>query len=145
MHIVGSGRDAFLEFLRNLTPQALLLSAGIIILSLIKRPYMSWANFGYWLLFASLLSIVFLAATANTWKFLDNAFSGSSWARKTTRRIKSRAAKPHRRSLLFLLATWRYKRVMFWEFTVAVAIIYACLIATLSMATHNTMRSLGAR
>jgi hypothetical protein len=144
MHIIGSGRDAFLEFLRNLTPQALLFSAGIVVLSLIKRPLFAVANIGYWALVVGLLLVVFLAAAANTWKFFDNAFSGSAWARTTMRRIRRLESFPRKRSWMFLVSSWRFKRVLFLEFFVAVAVVYSCLIAVLSMATHNTLRSLGA-
>ncbi|RMH94395.1 hypothetical protein EBB59_01475 [Lysobacter pythonis] len=145
MHILGPGRDAFLEFLRNLTPQALLFSAAIVVLSQIKPPVLAMANAGRALLVLGLLSIALLAAHANVGKFLDNAFSGSSRARKTTRRIKRMEPAFRRRFLLLLIAGWRYRRISFLEFFVAVAVVYSCLVAVLLMAVYNVLKLLGMR
>ncbi len=145
MHIIGNGRDAFLDFLRNLTPQAFLGAAAIVVLSLIHQPWLSWRNVGYALLTLALLAIVALAASANTSRFLDGAFSSSRWGARTLRLIKRAELRPLRRSWMFLIAAWRNRRVMFIEFVVAISVMYACLFAVLLMATHTALSALGKR
>lgn len=145
MHIVGSGRDAFLDFLRNLTPQAFLGASSIVALSLVRQPWLTWQNAGYGSLALVLAAILLLAASANTSRFLDGAFSASRWGSRTLQRIKAREHRAWRRSYLFLRAAWRYRRIMFFEFVVAVAVMYSCLFAVLIMATRTALSALGKR
>lgn len=80
MHIVNKGRDAFLEFLRNLTPQAFLSAASIILLTKVGDPWWGWPHIGTLAASVGLGGVVLLAVAANMWKFLDNAFSAAPWA-----------------------------------------------------------------
>lgn len=145
MHIIGTGRDAFLDFLRNLTPQAFLGASSLVVLSLIQKPWLSWRDAGYTFLVLALTAIVLLAVYANTSRFLDGAFSGSRWGGRTLRRIKARESGALRRSYMFLWAAWRYRRIMFFEFVVAVTVMYSCLFAVLIMATRTALGALGKR
>jgi hypothetical protein len=142
MHITGKGRDAFLDFLRNLTPQAFLGASSIVVLSFIRKPWDRWENYGFGLLALSLVAIVLLAASANMSRFLDNAFSESTWGRRTLRVIKARESSAWKQAYLFLEATWQRRRVMFVEFVVAVSIIYLSVFAVIVMATRTALSAI---
>jgi len=145
MHITSAGRDAFLDFLRNLTPQAFLAAADIFVLATVKQPWRSWANAGYLALAVALGAIVLLAVSANTSRFLDQAFSQSKWGRRSMKVIKSRHGGAARRSVAFLDSALRRRPILFVEFVVAVCVMYASLFAVLIMATNTARSVLGKR
>lgn len=143
MHITSTGRDAFLDFPRNLTPQAFLAAAGVLVFASIKLPWLSRANAGYIVLGAALAAIVLLAVSANTSRFLDQAFSQSKWGQRTMRIIKQRHQGALRRSVAFLQAASKRRPILFVEFVAAVTVTYASLFAVLVMALSTGRSALG--
>jgi len=71
MFILKEGRSAFLEFLRNLTPQILLLSLTIVVGNKLNPNEFDLKNWPQTLIFFSFLVMTLLSAIANVTLFID--------------------------------------------------------------------------
>jgi len=83
------GSRHLLEFLRNLTPQVLLLSSALIIFVLWRK---SPESYVYLVLFVGVSAMCVVAAIANSGNFMDNAFSHSAAIAAVERQAKSRVS-----------------------------------------------------
>ena len=119
MHLLSiNGRKALLEFLRNLTPQVLLLSCALYF-------YVQWAaQQGTWslILFLGLSLLAIMAAFANIEAFLDSAFSQADWV--SEQRAKLTAKGLIRRIFQIVVLIAKHKPVTLLELTVALVVIY---------------------
>lgn len=138
MHLLTTnGRKALLEFLRNLTPQVLLLSCALYF-------YVQWsAKQGYWsfALFLGLTGLAIMAAFANMDSFLSSAFSQSDWVAQQRDEIVEKGLLRRIWRLMRLVA--KHKPVIFIELLVALIVIYgasATLLVT-ALATVKRMYS----
>ena len=104
MSILGDGRPAFLEFLRNLTPQALILAVTLSAFS--KLDLSTWDISNWWgtLIFYLCLAVWILSLVANTIQFIENY---SETSLKPIDSVLGRAKK--------LLKTPHQKRAMLWR------------------------------
>lgn len=75
MFILGIGRKAFLEFLRNLTPQILFFSVGFVGGSKLVIPSFDPSNAGQTIICFILLGIALCAAWANGSLFLSESIT----------------------------------------------------------------------
>jgi len=71
MFILKEGRGAFLEFLRNLTPQILFLSLGIVVGTKLNPDEFDLKNWPQTLIFLSFLAMTIFSAIANVTLFID--------------------------------------------------------------------------
>lgn len=71
MYILGEGRTAFLDFLRNLTPQVLLLSLAFVVGAKLDLDKIDMGNWLHTLVFLSILITAVLAGCANTTLFIS--------------------------------------------------------------------------
>ena len=71
MKILGEGRPVFLEFLRNLTPQVLLLAVVLSMWLQIDLRTFDASNWFSTLMFFACTATLFLAVVANTMQFID--------------------------------------------------------------------------
>ena len=138
MHLLtNNGRKALLEFLRNLTPQVLLLSCALYF-------YVQWsAKQGYWsfALFLGLTELAIMAAFANMDSFLSSAFSQSDWVAQQRDELAEKGLIRRIWRLMTLIA--KHKPVTFIELLVALIVIYgasATLLVT-AIATVKRMYS----
>lgn len=136
MHLLTTnGRKALLEFLRNLTPQVLLISCALYF-------YVQWsAQNGYWslILFLGLAGLAIMAAFANMDSFLDSAFSQSDWVAEQRDKLTEKGLMRRIFRLVVLIA--KHKPVTLLELTVALVVIYGAsttLVVT-AMATVKRM------
>ena len=75
MFILGAGRKAFLEFLRNLTPQILFFSLGFVGGSKLVIPSFDLSNAGQTIICFVFLGIAVCAAWANGSLFLSESIT----------------------------------------------------------------------
>lgn len=71
MYILDEGRAAFLDFLRNLTPQVLLLSLALVIGTKLDFDKVDVGNWLHTLTFLSIVITAVLAGCANTTLFIS--------------------------------------------------------------------------
>jgi hypothetical protein len=88
MHILGTGREAFLGFLRNLSPQIFMFSFALVAFNGLEFSCCEKENFGKTFLF-SIFSIIFLFSTwANCTVFLDNFLTSTRKIQRAERLLK---------------------------------------------------------
>jgi len=74
MHLFKESREPFLGFLRNLTPQALILSCALVAGYKIRPPYCCLENVMPIVIFFCLLILWFAATLANLLFFIESSY-----------------------------------------------------------------------
>lgn len=127
-----------LEFLRNLTPQVLLLSACLIL-------YMLWKNspnsYVYLVHSIAVAIMCVAAAVANGNNFLDNAFSHTAAIAAERDRLKSEAKNGRASVRQIIRYIWREKRSTFFELLIAIVFLYSALFIILITAVVSVSRA----
>lgn len=123
MHILNDGRAAFLEFLRNLTPQAVILSIAIV--SGIKLDFtkIDFKNIGPTLIFWMLIAIWGMAAWANNSLFLEKSLVSVKPINRASRLFSRKGLTGIRLTCANLTYSWRNKRIVFIELVVLMLIV----------------------
>lgn len=139
MHILGEGRPAFLEFLRNLTPTVLLASITFVTWSQLDFGRWDLSNWkvtaAFWVCFATAA----LSLAANILGFLETAFAFPLGLERAIRRLRLRGHSTHVLLYALLKLTGRAKPLVFAEAVIALVVIYAATIsATMSAASVAT-------
>lgn len=123
MEILGKGRVAFLEFLRNLTPQVLLLVASLSMWVRLDFTQFDLSNWPSTLIFYACLLTLVLAVIANMVQFIEAYFAATmGHIDDRMARVKRRLHTPKLR-LLYLI---RYLRQFKW--TVVANIVVTTLV-----------------
>ena len=136
MHGASFNRDAFLEFLRNLTPQALLCTAAIVVFSSLKYDD-SFGDFIRVSVGLILIVIVILAALANMWKFIDGSSMGQRWAKKVWSNIRKEQSSNAHGILLFLRILVCRRPLFLINYILALVFIYICFAMVLVMSVNS--------
>ena len=123
LELLNGGRSAYLEFLRNLTPQAFLFSIVILVGSKLGFHYEP-DNAIPTLLFVMLLGAFGLAVYANSSLFYERGFpNGKRWLSKMDAFLKIRRVSRGRRVAAKLKAVWRNRLVEYLELSIAMYFI----------------------
>lgn len=127
MHILGSGRAAFLEFLRNLTPMILLTSISLVTWVQLDFTRIDLSNWVLTAAFYICTVTALLAFYANVSAFMDNGFISPLDLTRAARRLRLRGHS--RLKILGGMAalTWRVKKAIFLEAFFGLLVIYAGL------------------
>jgi hypothetical protein len=133
------GSRHLLEFLRNLTPQVLLLSTCLILYVLWRK---SPASYVYLILAVAIVGMCIAAIVANANNFLDNAFSHSAAIAAERDRLKAAASNGRASIRQIIRYIWREKRGTFFELAIAVTFLYGALFAILIAASATASRAL---
>ena len=127
MHILGAGRSAFLEFLRNLTPAALLASIAFLLWFRLDFTSIDLSNWSTTVAFFGCALTAALAFWANVWSFLDNAFTPIPKLDRAMRYLRRRELSNVARLKALATLTWRAKPTIVIEAVLAVIVVYAAL------------------
>jgi hypothetical protein len=127
MHILGSGRGAFLEFLRNLTPAILMASISFLMWFQLDFRRVNLSNWVYTMAFYICAFTAVLAFLANMSAFLDNAFVPPLVLDRAIRRLKLRGHSNSKVVRAMVTLVWRVKPMVFLEVVVAVVVVYSAL------------------
>lgn len=134
------GSRHLLEFLRNLTPQVLLLSSALVIFVIWRK---SPGNYLYLALFLGVAVMCTVAAIANSGNFMDNAFSHSAAIAAERDRLKQESVQGLARLRGIVSYIWRERRGTFFELAIAVLFVYGALIVVLVASVTAALRTLG--
>lgn len=146
MHIFEKGRPAFLEFLRNLTPQILLLSFALVAYSRIDIGRWDPSNWGPTLVFYSFAIAWLLALVASAIQFTE-AFC-TSFEPLNVRAIKAerRVNSLKNRSVLLVRSAIRLRWQLIPQVLVAffvMQILLAVAVASGILAAVNALKLTG--
>jgi len=129
MHILGAGRGAFLEFLRNLTPTILLISVAVVLwarLDFSRFDFRNWSATGAF--YACVLTAA-LSWFANVSQFLDRAFAPIPGLEKALRIFKLKKRSPAQILQALTIFAWRRRPMIAIEALVVILIAVAAVHA----------------
>lgn len=140
---IGEGRKAFLEFLRNLTPQILFLTISLISGSKLDLTQFDFSGSGLWnaFPFAMCLIVFFGAAIANIGLFIENAITSNPALDGELEEIKSKAVIAWKRTWLCLCAAWKHNKPAFVEIILALAICEIAFVVVFIVAIQGAIAS----
>lgn len=128
MHLLSkNGRGAFLNFLRNLTPQVLLMTVGFFL-------YFKWKsdnNIFDIILAACVVMVVLMSVIANMDDILENAFSQSKVIASHIEHVKQDEPFILKRIGKSLSYIFQEKPITLVELTITFFVIYIAIIAVL--------------
>lgn len=89
--LFGNGRAAFLEFLRNLTPQILLFTIALAMASKLNLTHISfsWEDLWHTLPFILVIFTFLSAAIANITLFIEKAATSVDWVNEKSKELQS--------------------------------------------------------
>jgi hypothetical protein len=135
--LYGKPRDAFLEFLRNLTPQALFLTCFFFILKLLDKPLPEDKT----LLIAACMGCFFVflfAFIANCLKFLEAFLEGQNDELKIAfERIKRLEVSEWRKEIQKIAASWRHNKLALFQGFFAIGIVFVSLFPVTMVAVQS--------
>lgn len=142
----GETRGAFLEFLRNLTPQIVLLTASLILGYEIDftSPSITWSGLGNVFPFAICVLMLVAAFIANVTQFIDKAISSNESLNIEIQRIRASDARGILRIRRLLGAAWIHKPRLFLEITIALLVAQGAFGVISLMALQGTLAALRA-
>lgn len=139
MHILGAGRGAFLEFLRNLTPSVLMASIALLLWSRLDFTRVDLSNWATTLAFFVCTLTTVLSFFANISAFMDNAFGPSLGLERAIRRLRRRGHSTPTLLRALVAMTYRGRPLVFLEAVLVMLVVYAALfvgvISAISAAT----------
>ncbi|WP_415893876.1 hypothetical protein ACMXYN_05630 [Neptuniibacter sp. PT8_73] len=116
MKFMHSGRKHYLEFLRNLTPQVLLLSFALTVGSRLNFGVIDLSNWLPTSIFFVLLIAFFSAFFANSYQFVAGVYGDfGRWSDRISSAAASNAKVGRERILFITTALWRSKKMVFLE------------------------------
>ena len=122
------GNRHLLEFLRNLTPQVLLLSTALLLcIFWEKSPQAYW----YLLLLGGVSVMCVAAVVANVNNFMDNAFTHAAAIATERDRLETESINGLSRIIWIIRFIWKEKPSTVVELLVAIIFVYSALIAIL--------------
>jgi hypothetical protein len=127
MHILGAGKGAFLEFLRNLTPTILMTSGAVLFWFRLDFDRIDLRNWGATSAFYACAITAALSWFANVSQFLDKAFSPVPGLERGIRLLKARGHSTNDLLGALLLLAWRRRPVIVIEAVVVVLISIAAV------------------
>lgn len=131
LQLLNGGRDHYLEFLRNLTPQILLLSGAVLLGARLDFTRFDFDNIIPTLVFFVVLGSFILAFWANASRFYERC-SGEwkAWLSELQDSLTAQDIKGSHRIVAKLKAIWRERFVEFlellivqWFFPITLAIV----------------------
>lgn len=140
MYLISTqGSRHLLEFLRNLTPQVLLLTTALVLFVLWQKN----GGFLYPALFFAVVGVFLMALIANASNFLDNAFADAVAIAAERDRQKAAAADGRVSASEMVRYIWKEKPRALVEFLIASVVIYVALAAILLAAFLAALRAFG--
>jgi len=135
----GNERAALLEFLRNLTPQVLLLTCAFFLGSQLDWSTVRLTTGGLGLTFAFwMCGVLWLAAfMANLTRFLESAVSSTEELDIAAERIRRSDGGTMSKLRSVLIAAWRHNKRGLFQAAVVVLFAYASILPVILMAVHG--------
>jgi hypothetical protein len=143
MHLLGVGRQAFLEFLRNLTPQILLLTLSLALWTQLNFRQFDISNWGSTLAFYSCVLTWLLAVIANMMQFIEN-YSSTALAPLDVRMAKARRRLPNvaSRKAFLWRSIKRFRRLVLFHVVTTMLLVQIGFFAATWFGVRQAVRLL---
>ncbi|HZY18634.1 MAG TPA: hypothetical protein VFE82_09135 [Ramlibacter sp.] len=129
MLLLNEGRRPLLDFLRNLTPQALLVSTAIVLaddLDFRRVDFGNWFQTGAVFLCAAFALLAFFA---NMDLFIDGLLDGLASYSRVARRLRRRGVAPRAATLATLRMIFRQRPTLFLDYVATVTLLNVAWVA----------------
>lgn len=138
LELLNDGRPHYLEFLRNLTPQIILLSLALYLMNRLDLSRFDLANSGPTFLFLLFFGAFALAFYANTTLFYERCFSQwRVWLKETQDSLVAQGLTRLKISSAIYLAIWRERFVEVMEVIAVLIFLQVALAAVVVMSAHS--------
>ena len=137
MQIFKNGRAAYLEFLRNLTPQVVIFSIALIAGRNLGPSCCYSENIKQTIIFFILLSMAIIAVWANSTIFIEKYLVSADKLNKVARRLQKKGIKGFDNLRGVVKYSWRNEREIFFEVVIVFAILEFGLIAVVLSAISS--------
>lgn len=134
MHILKDGRVPYLEFLRNLTPQTVVLSFALVAGDRLQPTCCHPENMKETLIFLCFLTIWGLAAWANSSTFIEKYLVATERINRASRLLIRSGTKGWRNMYALLFFAWRNERAVFWEVIIVFVVVEFGLVVVVMSA-----------
>lgn len=138
MHIFRAGRGPFLEFLRNLTSQALILSIALVAGYNLEPTCCYPENTKQTVIFISFVIIAFIAIWANCSLFIENYLISVERINRVSRLLACLGISGAQNLCATVRYTWRKQRMVFAEVVIVFILVEFGLIAVLFTAISTS-------
>ena len=139
MHIFQAGRGSFLEFLRNLTPQVLIFSIGIVAGYKLEPTCCYPENLKQTCIFICFISIGFAAIWANCSLFIENYLISFKRIGRASKLLNSLGVSGTRNLHALIKHTWRKRRIVFIELVIVFVLVEFGLVVVLFTAVSTSV------
>ena len=137
----GNTRIAFLEFLRNLTPQ--IVFATCLVLSYLqidlRRPQFDWDGVRNVMPILACALLFLGSVVANVTRFMESAITSNEQFDVAAQRIRARQLPVAHAFLVLLAAGWRVNRLAFAQLALVLVFSYAGVFLVAEMASHGAL------
>lgn len=139
----GEGKKAFLEFLRNLTPQILFLSLAFIWAMKLDLNKFNFSPEGFKNAapLVMFLLVFFGAAIANIGLFIDTAVKSTPALDEKVQEIKSKPIKPWQRTWHLVQSAWKYNKPAFFQILLVLIICETAMLVVFITAVQGAAAS----
>lgn len=138
LQLLNGGRKHFLEFLRNLTPQVILLSIAMLLGARLDFSRFDINNIGMTFLFFAMLFSFLLAFYANSTLLYENCFGDlKKWVDDLGESLTKREVKGWRRFYMKLTALFRERLVEVLEMLAVLFFLQVAFAVVVSMSIHS--------
>jgi len=143
LQIFNDGRAGYLEFLRNLTPQAVIFSLVLIVGSKLDFTTLDFSNTPQTAVLGALLFMWGYSVWANSTIFMEKILVTAPQMRRAARLIKLKAERNHKLFCMNILFAWRIQRLLFLEIIILMVIVEFGLIMACVTAIYSAQSILG--
>ena len=143
LQILNDGRAGYLEFLRNLTPQAVIFSLVLIVGSKLDFTTLDFSNTPQTAVFGTLLFMWGYSAWSNSTIFMEKILITPLPMKRASRLIKIKANRNHKLFCMNIMYAWRKQRILFLEMVILVVIVEFGLIMGCASAIYSAQSIMG--
>lgn len=138
LQLLNGGRVFYLDFLRNLTPQIILLSFTLLVAIKLDFTSIDLNNFGPTILFYVLLCSFILAFYANSTLLYERCFGEwKRWFTDLENSLNTRGVEGPRRLLLIAQAIWNEQFVEFLEILTVLVFFQIVFAIVIVLSIHS--------
>lgn len=140
LQLLNNGREHYLNYLRNLTPQILIFSIVILAGRKLDFTRFDFNNFEVTLLFFILLGSFMLAAYANSTTFYERCFSElKEWIAELDASLKAQNITRFQRFHLKIKAVWHERFIELSEAIIVLWFIPITFAIVIGMSIHSAL------
>lgn len=138
LQLLNGGRHFYLDFLRNLTPQIILLSVTWLVAAQLDFTRIDISNTGTTFLFFVVLGSFILAFWANSTLLYERCFAEwKQWYSELKESLTAQGITGFRRGTAKLHAIWKYRFVEFVEIIAVLGFLQIALAIVVSMSFNS--------